>query len=135
MIKEIIPEILHNTKIKSACDNIASSCVYMWTEDIIIFNRSKIIKEKNINDDIREYFGISFSDRDIVLISLLHELAHRFRYLQNDYKKEYNRDLESYNVAFKYKHTPYYYLLIREEREAMKLAKKWFDVYKRKINE
>jgi len=131
MIKRVIPKILHDTKIEINCSNAVSSCCYMWDRDVIIFNRSKIKEEQNINDDIRKYFGVNFSNRDIVLISLLHELAHRFRFHEHNYQEEYEDESGLYFKAFKHKHTPYYYLLIREEREAMKLAKKWYDRYKR----
>jgi len=132
MIKKIIPPILYNTKFRKQSES-GLSCVYNWGEDFIVFNRTQILKEENINNDIREYFGKNFSNKDILLISLFHELAHRYRYITkiSQPTQEINYEHYIYNRVYNNQHTPLYYLLIKEEREAMKLAYKWFKQYKK----
>ena len=126
-IKQIIPKILHNTKFKKQSES-GLSCVYNWEGDFIVFNRNKIKSELDINNNIRNYFGVNFSDKNILLLSLLHELAHRYRFITNLSQSidEINYERKIYNLMYKNKHSPAYYLLIKEEREAMKLAYKWY---------
>jgi hypothetical protein len=132
MLKNILPKILHDTKFKkiSKCINY---CSYDYDTDLVSFNRTEIKKEHDINKNICLYLGKNLKQSDIVLISLLHELGHRYRYLTKisqpyeDYKKEVNL----YGKMYNYKHSPAYFLLITEEREAMKLAYKWFKDYKK----
>jgi hypothetical protein len=132
MIKKIIPKILYDTKFKKQSES-GNSCVYNYNDDFIVFNRKRIKEEKHINSDICNYFGKKFTNKDILLISLFHELAHRFRYITNISQNiaQINKERHIYDTMFKNHHTSYYYLLIKEEREAMKLAESWFNQYKK----
>ena len=131
MFKKIIPKILHDSKIRYKYSDSPSTCAYDYNDDIIIFNRTEIKKEKNINRNIQDYFNRKFYGKDILIISLFHELGHRFRYITKISQSiaKTNEERKIYNKIFCYKHTKYYYQLITEEREAMKLAIQWFDKY------
>jgi len=131
MFKRVIPEILHNSKI--TYNYSPNSCVYDYNDDIITFNRSKIKKENSINRNIEEYFNRKFYGNDILIISLLHELGHRYRNITKICQpiEKIKEEHKIYNIMFRNKHTKYYYKLITEEREAMNLAIKWFNKYEK----
>ena len=133
MLKEILPEILKDTKFGKGY----SECSYNYREDFISFRRSDIIKNKDFNNIWQRYFHRKLSRKEILITSLLHELGHRNFSLENpQYLREWEKDFGlfrgKYNLSGVTGWNVSYWQEIQAEREAMTFAKEYFFRYRLK---
>jgi len=134
MLKEILPEILKDTKFEKDENYMAS---YNDKTDKITFDKKRIMNNIDFNMILQMYFHKKMSRKEILLIVLLHELGHRYSFLQKiDNKDQYDIDWQNmykkHGIGHITKWNLAYWQEIRGEREAMTFAKEYFFRYRLK---